>query len=157
MTQAATPGERCYLCSAGVRAKGRLGIAWSCCGVAGTADAGAAGGSGRARRLRRGGAQASLAATRRTELYALRRLLPCRRKLLCFPRGNGRSEALSLYLMAAETEDLPFGWARMATFRLMLVNHRDHSQSVQKGEPAAGQRSAAARQQAGAGRARGWG
>ena len=59
-----------------------------------------------------------------------------RRKLLCFPRGNGSPGALSLYVLAAGAEDLPEGSCRWADFKLTLIN-KDPSHSIQKGAGAA--------------------
>ena len=45
-----------------------------------------------------------------------------RRHLLCFPRGNGRSDVLSLYLAVPDAEDQPLGWERSAAFKLSLLS-----------------------------------
>jgi hypothetical protein len=58
-----------------------------------------------------------------------------RRRLLCFPRGSGSAScgALALYLLAADVESWPKGWARAAAFNFTLVNHNDPRHSIKKG------------------------
>ena len=55
-----------------------------------------------------------------------------------YPRGKpawtgskmSSSGHLALYLTAAETKALPFGWERMAAFQLMVENQRDSGLSI---------------------------
>ena len=56
----------------------------------------------------------------------------CARRLLIFPKGNG-CDFLSVYLDVADTELLPAGWSRRASFVLTVVSSKDPTLSVKKG------------------------
>lgn len=50
-----------------------------------------------------------------------RPLVPLRRQLLCFPKGN-KPNQLSLFLAVPDAEDQPLGWQRSASFKLALLS-----------------------------------
>ena len=63
-----------------------------------------------------------------------RRLDTCRR-ILCFPRGNGRPGAgtISAFLDCGDPASQPPNWTRRAAFKLCLVNQRDPARNITKG------------------------
>lgn len=54
------------------------------------------------------------------------------RKLLCFPHGNNRNEAVSVFLAVDAPEDQPAGWSRSASFKLKIIDQNDIDQSIVK-------------------------
>ncbi len=61
-----------------------------------------------------------------------------RRRLLCFPRGNGAAadgddgtSHLSLYLAPADLKSEPEGWSRAVAFKLTMLN-ADSDESLSK-------------------------
>ena len=55
-----------------------------------------------------------------------------RRRLLVYPRGN-KSEFLAVYLDAPEAPFMPANLNPKASFKLVLVNHKDPARNFHKG------------------------
>ncbi|KAA6424444.1 MAG: hypothetical protein FRX49_05656 [Trebouxia sp. A1-2] len=55
-------------------------------------------------------------------------------RILVFPRGNRAGSAvLSAYLDCGESQTQPINWTRRASFKLSMVNQRDHTKTICKG------------------------
>lgn len=54
-----------------------------------------------------------------------------------YPLGNGDAalDQLSLFLGVADAKKLPIGWAKLARFRLQIVNHLNPAKTISKGIP----------------------
>jgi hypothetical protein len=52
-----------------------------------------------------------------------------------YPLGNGDAalDQLSLFLGVADAKKLPSGWAKLARFRLQIVNHINPAKTISKG------------------------
>ncbi len=56
------------------------------------------------------------------------------RRILVFPRGNrAGAGVLSAYLDCGESQTQPINWTRRASFKLSMVNQRDHTKTICKG------------------------
>ncbi|KAL0031727.1 hypothetical protein WJX79_003396 [Trebouxia sp. C0005] len=54
-------------------------------------------------------------------------------RILVFPRGNRAGSAvLSAYLDCGESQTQPINWTRRASFKLSMVNQRDHTKTICK-------------------------
>lgn len=56
----------------------------------------------------------------------------CTWRLLMFPKGNTREDALSIFLDVADASVLPYGWSRYAQFCFTLVNQINSRRSISK-------------------------
>ncbi|KAK3258414.1 hypothetical protein CYMTET_32537 [Cymbomonas tetramitiformis] len=52
-------------------------------------------------------------------------------RLMVFPQGN-HTDHLSIYLDVPDSEQLPVGWTRFASFQLSVINQCDASKSIRK-------------------------
>ena len=54
-----------------------------------------------------------------------------------YPLGNGDAalDQLSLFLGVADAKKLPPGWAKLARFRLQIINHLNPAKTISKGSP----------------------
>ena len=56
------------------------------------------------------------------------------RRILVFPRGNRAGSAvMSAYLDCGESQTQPINWTRRASFKLSMMNQRDHTKTICKG------------------------
>lgn len=55
------------------------------------------------------------------------------RRLLLFPKGNN-VDSLSIYMDAADSASLVFGWTRFAHFGLTVINQIKSNRSITKGK-----------------------
>ena len=51
---------------------------------------------------------------------------------MCFPRGNTKNDAVSVFLAVDAPEDQPIGWSRSAAFKLTIIDQNDVNQSIVK-------------------------